>query len=291
MTLDDIRVKLEEQLNTSLKRCGLMFRIFSRAKTVRSLKHKMDIKGDKYRKGDKIQDVIGLRIVLYFPDDVDLLGFFFSCNNLVKASIDNPNVDTFRPQRLNITKRLPKEFEADFRSALPEEYAQYIDSTYEVQIRTIFSEGWHEVEHDMRYKCQDDWIGYGKESRNLNGLIATLETAEWSMATIFEGLANKNYERGEYKAMLRNKLRIRLADDNFSPKVQNFLATNKDVARQLLESDRMVLLIALLNHEKTLPLTYDNILFLINRIDIMNEELQNLESEETLNLINEFMLS
>ncbi|MBK7959276.1 MAG: hypothetical protein IPK03_14995 [Bacteroidetes bacterium] len=27
-----------------------------------------------------------------------------------------------------------------------------VDSTFEVQLRTILSEGWHEIDHDLRYK-------------------------------------------------------------------------------------------------------------------------------------------
>ena len=28
--------------------------------------------------------------------------------------------------------------------------AALIDNTYEIQLRTVLSEGWHEVEHDLR---------------------------------------------------------------------------------------------------------------------------------------------
>jgi hypothetical protein len=41
----------------------------------------------------------------------------------------------------------------------------------------------------------------------------------------------------------------------------------------------MVFLMALLNHENPIPLLYDNAVFLINRIDIMDEGIKNLETE------------
>lgn len=114
----------------------------------------MQIKGDNYRSGKSlIQDMIGIRIVLYFQDDVDALAFFYSCGEVVSSSIDEFDTSTFRPQRLNLTCNLPTELIDDFRKSLPEEFAPYIDNTYEMQIRTVFSEGWHEVEHDLRYKC------------------------------------------------------------------------------------------------------------------------------------------
>jgi len=292
MDINEIKNHIQQTIADDLNRCGLMFRLFGRVKTARSLAHKMEWKGDQYRRGDKkIQDVIGLRIVLYFPDDVELLGFFFSCHDLVDASVDTPGVDTFRPQRLNLVKPIPEHLVADFRAALPEEFALYVDATYEVQIRTIFSEGWHEVEHDLRYKCRDEWQGYESHSRALNGVIATLETAEWSMRSIFREMSQHNFERGEFRAMLRNKMLIRMADNDFSLAIQNFLQSHRDVAQQFFQADRMVFLITLLSHRGQLPLTHDNILFLINRFDIMNAELLQLEDTQTKAIIDAFLQS
>lgn len=292
MTITEIKDAIEQNISESLSKCGLMFRIFGRVKTERSLKHKMDIKGEKYRRGDaKIQDVIGLRIVLYFPDDVELMEFFLSNKNLVDSAVDTPDVYTFRPRRLNLTKNIPEELIEDFRKGLPGEYEPYIDNTYEVQIRTIFSEGWHEVEHDLRYKCSEDWNGYDSFGRALNGLIATLETTEWGMNSIFKGMAQQNFNNSNFRAMLRNKMLIRFANDDFSPAVAEYLDNNNDVARGLYESDRMIVLITLLGHTNRLPLTFDNITFLINRIDIMNDGLRALESEETRKTIDDFILS
>ena len=46
--LDEIAQRLESMLATQLNNCGLMFRLFSRVKTVESIRHKMRIKGEKY---------------------------------------------------------------------------------------------------------------------------------------------------------------------------------------------------------------------------------------------------
>ena len=258
---------------------GIMFRIFGRAKSVRSLEHKMQIKGDKYRAGAKIQDMIGVRIVLYFSEDVEAMEIFLCNNDLVDRSVDNLDVSTFRPQRLNLVKKIPEKYLEDFHAALPKEYAPYLDDTYEIQIRTVFSEGWHEVEHDLRYKCEEDWEGCDFFSRQLNGVIATLETAQWSMGAIFHEMAQKNLVNGNYHAMLRNKLLLRFADDDLSEPLKNYLDAHDDIARQLYQTDRMVFLMALLNHDSPIPLLYDNVVFLINRIDIMDEGIRNLESD------------
>ena len=282
--------KLESQIFQHLSQCGLMFRLFSRVKTINSLHHKMQIKGDSYKAGKMmIQDIIGLRIVLYFQDDVDALAFFYSCGEVVRSSIDTLDTSTFRPQRLNLTCKLPAEFVDDFRKAIPEEYAPYIDNTYEIQIRTIFSEGWHEVEHDLRYKCKEDWEGCESYSRVLNGIIATLETAEWNMKSLFDQMARTNLQNKNYRAMLRNKMHLRIIGEDFSANVNRFLNEHPHIAERILDTDRFIIILTLLNHQKPIELTYDNLLFLINRIEMNNPELRALETEEVRQMLDDFL--
>lgn len=287
--LQTITNKLESQIFQHLSQCGLMFRLFSRVKTINSLHHKIHFKDERYIAGKlKIQDIIGLRIVLYFQDDVDALAFFYSCGEVVKSSIDELDSSTFRPQRLNLTCNLPAEFVDDFRKALPEEYASYVDPTFEIQIRTIFSEGWHEVEHDLRYKCKEDWEGCESYSRVLNGVIATLETAEWNMKSLFDQMARTNLLNKNYRAMLRNKMHLRIKGEDFSARVNQFLLEHSQVAESILNTDRFVIILSLLNHQKPIELTYDNLLFFINRIEMHNPELMEIESEDTRKMLDNF---
>ena len=287
--LQAITQKIESQMFQHLNQSGMMFRLFSRVKSTSSLQHKMQIKGHNYRTGKSlIQDMIGIRIVLYFQDDVDALAFYYSCGEVVSSSIDEFDTCTFRPQRLNLTCNLPAEFVEDFRKALPEEFAPYIDNTYEIQIRTIFSEGWHEVEHDLRYKCKEDWEGCESYSRILNGVIATLETAEWNMKELFDQMARVNFNNKNYRAMLRNKMHLRIKGEEFSANVNQYLLEHTHVAESILNTDRFVIILTLLNHQKPIELTYDNLLFLINRIEINNQELKDMESEDTRKMLDEF---
>ena len=104
----------------------------------------------------------------------------------------------------------------EFIDSLPEQYRDCIEPTYELQIRTVFSEGWHEVEHDLRYKCHEDWAGCESYSRALNGIIATLETAEWNMKAIFATMARDNFRHSNYTAMLRNKFHLKFKSEALS---------------------------------------------------------------------------
>jgi len=291
-SLEEIAELMKAEMKARLKKSGVMHHLFSRVKTPASIRHKMALKGDKYISGKaRIQDILGFRIVFYFPDDVDIMAFHLSCMDILDSSVDRPDVCTFSPKRLNLTMRIPEEYIEDFRAGLPQEYAQYIDDAYELQLRTVYSEGWHEVEHDLRYKCKEDWVGYENYSRTLNGVIATLETAEYSMMAIFNELSEKNLQDGNFRSMVRNRLRLRIVSEDFSPEVKQFLNTHPDIVSELYHTDRMVFILTLLNHREAIPLSYDNIIFLQNRIFLHNEEITALESEDSREKIETFLNS
>ena len=85
---------------------------------------------------------------------------------------------------------------------------------------------------------------------------------------------------GNYRAMLRNKMRIRLKSTDFSPAIYDYLKSHPSTVEAFINSDRLVVLFSLMINEEAIPLTYDNILFLINRIDICDDGLAALESAE-----------
>lgn len=287
--LENIGSQLTSDISDSLTRCGLMYRIFSRVKSESSIRKKLE---NKYaEKKTKLQDMIGIRIVVYFQDDVDVLALYYSVGDVVKKAIDEFDTSTFRPQRLNITSRIPTELVDEFNAALPEEYRDRIDSTYEIQIRTVFSEGWHEVEHDLRYKCKKDWEGCESYSRALNGVIATLETAEWNMKAIFADMARHNFRLSDYTAMLRNKFHLRFKPGALSEYLDEYLKNNRHLAEAALNADRLIVIYTLLSHKAEFDLTYDNLFFLINRIEMMDFDLMAMEPEETKEMLNAFLNS
>ena len=288
-SLNKIAAQLTSDITTSLSKCGLMFRLFSRVKSESSIRRKLEVKyADK---PVKIQDMIGIRIVVYFQDDVDALALYYSVGDVVKKSIDEFDSSTFRPQRLNITSRIPAEMVDDFYAALPKDFTDRIEPTYEIQIRTVFSEGWHEVEHDLRYKCKEDWEGCESYSRALNGVIATLETAEWNMKAIFADMARHNFRHSNYTAMLRNKFHLRFEPGSLSESLNNYLAEHRHLAEEALNADRLIVVYTLLTHKGDFTLTYDNLLFLINRIEMMDIDLMSIEPEETKQMLNTFLNS
>ena len=288
--LDRIAGQLTSDISDSLSRCGLIFRIFSRVKSESSIRKKLEKKSAE-KKAKRLQDMIGIRIVLYFQDDVDALALYYSVGDVVKKAIDELDSSTFRPQRLNITSRIPSDMADDFMAALPEQFRDFIEPTYEIQIRTVFSEGWHEVEHDLRYKCKEDWKGCEPYSRALNGVIATLETAEWNMRAIFSEMARHNYMHSNFTAMLRNKFHLRFKADALSETLNAYLVKNRHLAEGALNVDRLIVIYTLLTHKADFDLTFDNLFFLINRIEMMDMDLMAMEPEDTRQMITAFLNS
>ena len=287
--LEKIAGQLTSEISDSLLRCGLIFRIFSRVKSESSIRKKLEVKyADK--KG-KLDDLIGIRIVLYFQDDVDALALYYSVKDVVRKAIDEFDSSTFRPQRLNITNRIPAHMEEDFYASLPDKIRDRVDPTYEIQIRTVFSEGWHEVEHDLRYKCKEDWTGCEPYSRALNGVIATLETAEWNMRSIFAEMARHNFMHSNFTAMLRHKFHLRFKSDSLSENLVGHLNKNRHLAEAALNTDRLIVIYTLLSHTGNFDLTYDNLFFLINRIEMMDMDLMAMEPESTRLMLSEFLNS
>lgn len=265
-----VEKELVRQVENDLNRYGLMYRIFSRVKGQESVQKKLDRKKEKYiQEDEKMQDLIGLRIVLYFHDDIEV------CIKLLKNKYifdncehDQPDPETFKPQRINYVFRIP-----DGVLEFPEYIGENcrIDSTFEVQIRTIFSEGWHEVEHDIRYKYLDDWKQVNGLSRELNGVMAALEVCDGNILSICDKLAYRKYKEQSWEAMIRNKYRIRFMQQPLDDKIIKVLNNNLDVAKEIFRFDRTKLLNMLF--ELNIPKTYNNVVYVTNEIQIGNEEL------------------
>lgn len=94
-------------------------------------------------------------------------------------------------------------------------WEQPFDQTFEVQLRTILFEGWHEIEHEMRYKyklgneaVEDDlWTGQEKLSRVMNSIIANLELCDWSIVQIFDSICKAQLEEKNWENAIRSKYR------------------------------------------------------------------------------------
>ena len=281
---DEIIAYIEEKLRDGLEKCGLYYRLFSRTKSAASARSKLQVK-NYGETGKKMQDLFGIRIAVYFQDDQDLCRRIIEDRfSVVSVTQDLHDPNTFSPTRLNYTCKLPMTCRQMLPDCICDDYP--IDNTVEIQLRTVFSEGWHEVEHDLRYKSKADWDGSNDLSRALNGIFATLITCDWSMLNIFEELTKRKYREKDWTAMLKNKLRIHVEDEPLSEDLCRLLSNRQDLAAELYQIDRRSLLDFLSDDRfPGMALTLDNLVFLTNELFMLHDEISAMAPPELLDEI------
>lgn len=255
---------LERKIEANLKKSGIYYRLFSRIKSKESIQEKIVRKNYSQETNNLMQDIVGVRIALYFADDIplcqEIIRKVFQVDNISKSE---NKVDSFSPEKLNIVCKIPEEYLSLFDELLWKDYP--IDQTFEVQIRTVFSEGWHEIEHDIHYKHAEDWIEQDDLLRNLNGLLATLETCDWAILEIMNRLSYREYKAHAWSAMLKNKLHIKLLDAELKPEIIKVFDENPEFAKAYYKIDREEVIMFLTCKLRTqIPLKMDNIVYLLN---------------------------
>lgn len=89
-----------------------------------------------------------------------------------------------------------------------------------------------------------------------------------------------HYKNKEWEAMLRNQLRIRLDHKQLGSKIIAVLNSKPETAKNLFRVDRQSLLQLLSDEGKRpLPLTMDNVVFVINKYYIRDDELLGITPE------------
>ena len=257
---------LKRIISDRLEQCGLYYRVFSRIKTASSMAHKFEMKD--YGEGNrKLQDLIGVRVNLYFDDDVDICKKIMENTfDLIDWSTSEISDEEFKPTKLNGVCRLPEYLRSEIS---PETWEMYIDDTFEIQIKTMFFEGWHEIEHDMRYKGEELWKNYNGFSRYFNSILATLELCDKSMVTLFEDLGHSLYKSGRWSDMIKSHFRLKLGEGLLYPEVEQVL--NEDVeqqvenlAKRIYKTSKQTLVDQLLRRSRKIPINVNTIIALLN---------------------------
>ncbi|MBK9932238.1 MAG: RelA/SpoT family protein [Saprospiraceae bacterium] len=260
--LERICRKTADLIEEDLMKIGLIFKVFSRVKSSRSIEKKIASRGAGYYDGENkyIRDIIGIRVILYFSDDIEIIRkSLINTFELIEKTVDENDETRFAPTRLNLIFRLSADYIQEFLDLTND---KIFDTTFEVQIRTIFSEGWHEIDHDLRYKCSSDWKKNIDLSRGLNGILASLETNEYAILRLFEQLSFRHYKEKNIPALLRTKFRLRFVNDQIDADLMDFI--NEEVIRDIFKLERIDVLNFFDQGSFLLPLTMDNFIFLIN---------------------------
>ncbi len=111
-----------------------------RVKTEKSLAGKLELKGAKYKSIDNITDLVGLRIITFYNDDVDKVAV------LVQRIFDvdwKESVDKRKAHELNSFGYNSLHYICRLKTGSPR---------FEVQMRTALQHVWSTIEHDTGYK-------------------------------------------------------------------------------------------------------------------------------------------
>lgn len=228
--LDAVQSILVEKLDNY----GIYYRIFSRVKSGKSIREKLASKRYLDNPDKKLQDVLGLRVVLYYEDDIEVCKRIFT--NILEHD-SNPDVDegemrsgfwkeyeskqdTFTATKINGVFELPGFIR---RIVEPEICGLRVEPMFEIQLRTMFFEGWHEVEHDLRYKNMELWDDFPKESRKLNSILATLEMCDQYMVTLFDDIGHVFYKGENWGEMIRYKYRLKTLNGELDPEIADHI--------------------------------------------------------------------
>lgn len=279
---DDSKILLENLdrtllnlINSLLEQKNIrVHQVQTRVKDRDSLKNKIIRKNDKYESLSDITDIVGVRIITYFDDEVDQIAtmieeeFFIDQDNSVdKREVDN---DKFGYRSLHYVANLKK----DRVNLL--EYSSYGEQKFEFQIRTILQHSWAEIEHDLGYKGEFEIPSTAK--RTFYRVAALLEQADIEFVKLKSTIAE--YETGLSQGIKTNPSQIEINKASLT----SFMSQNDNVI--IFENDVFVgeynLVITEFDIEK---FAHDK---LINRIKKLGVE--NIKQLEEFYLDNEGLL-
>lgn len=265
--LEGIGERLEEDIAGILDRAGIYFRIFHRAKTPASIAGKLEKEGYGFEDHEKkLQDLIGLRVVVYYHDDMSIIRKILeeTFRRVGEWSQTGTTEEEFKATKLNGVFHVPDEYQRIYNGDI---HVIPADFTFEVQLRTISFEGWHEIEHDMRYKSthgEEFWRNNEDLSRTLNCVLANLELCDWSTVNVFDQLAKYHYNEKNWEMMMKGKYRLRFDAEPLDPELVEFLNQNPEAASCLYRCERDQVIFALLRDGRHEKITYNLVLKVTN---------------------------
>ena len=141
--LEQLAEEASNQLKKALSEQGIQLNTFERrVKTESSLMGKLEKKGYKYHTLSDVTDIVGMRVVTYYTDDVDKVAVI--AKNIF--DIDWKNSVDKRKHQLNSFGYLSLHYICYLKKG------PLRNIPFEIQMRTALQHVWSAIEHDIGYK-------------------------------------------------------------------------------------------------------------------------------------------
>ena len=162
---------------------SVMGRVKDREEAIKKFirKYQSDLEAAKlpYEIRDQITDLIGVRVICLYEDEVEKIAEVLRPNFDVLEVTDKIKAlesteDEFGYKGLHLDLKINER-----RRSLPE-YAVYASLRFEVQIRTIVQDAWSVLDHKIKYKRSIP----ARLKRRINALAAQFETVDHEFSAI-----------------------------------------------------------------------------------------------------------
>jgi putative GTP pyrophosphokinase len=165
-------------------------------KFTRKYRTDLEKKAVPYNIKDKITDLVGLRVVCLYEDEIEKISNFLKDHFEViditdKITEIEGTESSFGYKGLHVDLRLKED-----RLKLPE-YSKYRDLDFEVQIRTVVQDSWSVIDHKIKYKKSIP----NRLKRRINTLGALFELADREFRAIRDATTEELELVQEYDAI------------------------------------------------------------------------------------------
>ena len=205
-----------DKLRWTLRKQGIyVTSIEHRIKEEKSLAGKLELKGQKYKSLDDITDILGLRVITFYTDDVDKVAA------IVKRTFD---IDW----QQSVDKRKLHQFDSFGYNSLHYDMPELNEFRFELQMRTALQHVWSTIEHDTGYKGVKIPREYQRQFSRLAGILELIDDEFGRLRTTLT-----DYRRQVQALVTSGKLdEVPLEVDSFRSylKLQPFRRLNQRIA-------------------------------------------------------------